>query len=84
MEDKHPERLYFPREDVKMELLEPTSTESECPFKGKANYFSIKGEEDKIDDAVWTYEDPYEEHKDLKGYLAFHNDKTDKLDVSAA
>src|SRR5689334_1359201 len=33
-EDRSPARFYFPRTDVKMDKLQPTSTTSQCPYKG--------------------------------------------------
>lgn len=83
IEDNHPDRIYFPREDVKMELLESTSTTSECPFKGEAHYFSILNGKEKIEDAVWSYENPFEEHQDIKGFVAFYEEKFDALKISA-
>ena len=53
-ETGHRTRFYLPREDVRMDLLEPSDTTSHCPFKGDATYFSAPG----VSDAFWVYEQP--------------------------
>jgi uncharacterized protein (DUF427 family) len=62
-----PTRYYLPREDVRTDLLETSSTTSHCPFKGDATYFSAPGAKD----AFWVYESPSEENAlPIAGMLA--------------
>jgi uncharacterized protein (DUF427 family) len=75
-EETCPAVYYFPRSHVKMERLVRSSHESFCPFKGYATYYSIKG---GPEDAVWSYEDPYDEMSVLEGRLAFYPDKVDSI-----
>jgi uncharacterized protein (DUF427 family) len=63
---------YIPRKDVKMERLARTSHTTHCPFKGDASYFSLV---DGPENAVWSYEQPYDEMQAIKERLAFYPDK---------
>jgi len=77
-EGTYPAVFYFPRRDVKMERLIRSSHRTHCPFKGDAAYFSVvNGPEN----AVWSYEQPYDEMSVIKERLAFY---PDKVDISTA
>ncbi len=67
---------YVPRKDVKMDRLVRSSHETFCPFKGKASYYSFR---DGPENAVWTYEQPYDEVMVIKERLAFYPDKVDSI-----
>ena len=71
-EGTYPAVYYFPRKDVRMERLERTSHSTHCPFKGEASYFSLKG---GPDNAVWSYETPFDEMAAIKDYVAFYPNK---------
>ena len=63
---------YVPRKDVKMDRLARTAHSTHCPFKGDASYFSVVG---GPENAVWSYEQPYDEMLAIKERLAFYPDK---------
>src|SRR5258707_11472503 len=65
---------YFPRKDVKMDRLLRSSHSTHCPFKGDASYYSFK---DGAENAVWTYEQPFDEMLAIKELLAFYPDKVE-------
>jgi uncharacterized protein (DUF427 family) len=67
---------YIPRKDVKMERLSRTTHQTYCPFKGHAAYYSLK---DGPENAVWTYEKPYDEMSVLRELLAFYPDRVDSI-----
>ena len=79
-ESKYPPVYYLPRKDVKMQRLARTTHSTHCPFKGDASYFSlVNGPEN----AVWSYEQPYDEMAAIKDLLAFYPDRVDAIDVSS-
>ncbi|MBW8305869.1 MAG: DUF427 domain-containing protein [Thiobacillus sp.] len=71
---------YFPRKDVKMGRLVRSDHHTDCPFKGQASYYSLKGGPENV---VWSYEQPYDEMLAIKDRLAFYPDKVDTV-VTAA
>jgi uncharacterized protein (DUF427 family) len=78
-ETGHAAVVYFPREDVAMELLEASDHRTHCPFKGEASYFSVRVGNALLADVAWSYPDPYPEVADLGGYVAFYTDRVSLL-----
>ncbi len=74
-ENGHDPVIYFPREDLAMAFLEPSQTQSICPFKGTATYWNIICKSGPIADVGWSYDDPTPEAKEIAGYIAFHPDR---------
>jgi uncharacterized protein (DUF427 family) len=72
-----PTRYYLPREDVRMELLEPTDTRTTCAYKGHANYWSASADGTVARDVVWSYEHPHNFAIAVEGMLCFFNERAD-------
>lgn len=71
-EGSYPPVTYVPREDIDMSRLVRTERTTTCPWKGKASYYSIRGEEGVLENAVWTYEEPIADVAPIAGHLAFY------------
>jgi class 3 adenylate cyclase/uncharacterized protein (DUF427 family) len=69
--------FYFPRDDVRTDLLTPSARRTHCPFKGDATHWSITANGRTVENSVWGYEDPYEESRVVAGYYAFYWDEMD-------
>lgn len=88
-------RTYIPMTDCRLDLLVPSKTTSECPYKvrasavvldrdslsmlqGVANYYTIRlPDGTKSEDSVWWYRTPQAECIEIKGFLAFYDEKLD-------
>lgn len=68
---------YFPPEDVRQDVLEPTDLHTRCPYKGEASYWTVRVGEKVAENAMWGYQDPLEEREDIRGYRAFYWAKMD-------
>jgi uncharacterized protein (DUF427 family) len=80
-EDDHPPRYYFARSAINGDALERTTKTSECPFKGSASYFTVNAGGKRLENAAWSYEDPYDEHRDLQDRVAFYDDKGRGIEI---
>jgi uncharacterized protein (DUF427 family) len=78
-ETKHRPVWYLPMQDVNAALLVETDTQTYCPFKGYARYWSIKHGDEVIEDAIWGYAAPYDECEALAEFVSFYTNKVDLL-----
>lgn len=74
-EAKYPPVEYIPRSDVDMTKLVRSEHTTYCPFKGDCSYYSIAGGDERLINAVWTYEQPFAAVAAIKDYLAFYPDR---------
>lgn len=62
---------YFPRESLNEEFFEESTHTSVCPWKGTANYFTLRVEGEENPDAAWYYAEPKDAAKEISGHVAF-------------
>jgi uncharacterized protein (DUF427 family) len=82
-EAHYPPVEYIPRQDVDMTVLERSASQTYCPYKGDAAYFSIPHGGARSVDAIWTYETPFEAVALIKDHLAFYPDRIDAIEQLA-
>src|SRR5918997_1670437 len=76
-EQGHLPVYYFPRDDVRMDLLEATDHTTHCPAKGDAVYWSGRGGDGFVENPVWASPEPIDSAPPLDDYLAFYWKKMD-------
>jgi uncharacterized protein (DUF427 family) len=72
-----PVRYYLPRTHVRMDLLELSDTITHCPYKGRAQAWSVRLEDGLHEDLAWYYPTPLPESQKVAGLIAFYNEKLD-------
>lgn len=80
-EPNHPVRYYLPKVDVRMDLLRPSETESHCPYKGNAHYYSVEVGGKVVPDVAWSYAYPTKECAGIAGRVCFFNERLDAIYV---
>ncbi len=77
-EATYPVVQYIPLADVNQSLLERTTTQTYCPYKGDASYYSVSTPDGGTQtDLIWTYEHPYPSVAEIAGHVAFYPDRVE-------
>jgi uncharacterized protein (DUF427 family) len=72
-----PVRYYLPKPHVRMDLLTHTDTVSHCPYKGRAEWWSVRAGDTVHDDVAWSYATPLPESQKVAGLVSFYDEKVD-------
>ena len=67
-----PVRYYLPKTHVRMDLLAPTESTSHCPYKGEAEYWSVRVGDNLFTDMAWSYPTPLPESQKIAGLISFY------------
>lgn len=62
---------YFPAESLNREYFADSATETTCPWKGTASYYSVEVDGQRNDDAAWFYPAPKEAAAEIRDHVAF-------------
>jgi uncharacterized protein (DUF427 family) len=77
-EASYPVVHYIPLADVNQPLLERTTTQTYCPYKGDASYYSVTTPDGGTQaDLIWSYEHPYPSVAQIAGHVAFYPDRAE-------
>jgi uncharacterized protein (DUF427 family) len=72
-----PPRYYLPLTDLRIDLLRPSDTQTHCPYKGTASYWSLDTGQEVHEDLVWMYRTPLPESQKVAGLACLYNEKVD-------
>jgi len=74
-----PTRYYLPKLDVRLDLLNPTETETGCPYKGRARYWTVDAGGRRVEDACWCYTFPTPALTSVATHVAFFQERVDEI-----
>ena len=60
-----------------MDLLVPTDRQTQCPYKGRARYWSARVGDRVEGDLAWSYPFPIPECPKIENLVAFYNERAD-------
>jgi uncharacterized protein (DUF427 family) len=72
-----PTRYYLPQTHVRMDLLAPSESVSHCPYKGEAEYWTLRIGDMVVPDVAWSYRTPLPESQKVAGLISFYPEKVD-------
>ena len=64
-------------QDVRSELLVPSDRNTQCAYKGRASYLSVRVGGRVVEDLVWYYPEPTREAEGIRDLLCFFNERVD-------
>lgn len=62
---------YFPADAIKQVYFKKSNTNSICPWKGTASYYTLEVNGEQNPDAAWYYPETKEGAKMIEGKVAF-------------
>ncbi|KAF2014885.1 DUF427-domain-containing protein [Aaosphaeria arxii CBS 175.79] len=69
--------IYFPPSSINKASFTSTPTQTYCPYKGQASYYTVTTGKTEVPDAAWYYPDPKPEYQKIKNFVAFYKGKAD-------
>lgn len=71
---------YIPKNDIKeIDLIK--CGDYECPYKGHAEMYTIRHGARDIENAAWSYDEPFNSLPELQGRVAFYPDKVQEIRI---
>lgn len=81
LETSHPPTYYIPPDNVQFKYLQKTDKRSICEYKGIADYYDLKVNDQFSKNAAWSYPNPKPGYELLKNHLSFYPDRVESCYV---
>lgn len=68
---------YFPPDALNEDYFEESDHQTTCPWKGQASYYNVVVNDERSENAAWTYPDPKDAASEIEKHVAFYGDKVE-------